>query len=87
MRILVLGGTSFLGRAIVEDALRAGAEVTLFGRGKTGTDLFPGLVRLIGDRLPAGAVASSGVPLPMFRSNCGIAPIKLQNSRNSPVRL
>ena len=39
-----------MGRAIVEDALRAGAEVTLFSRGKTGTDLFPGLPRLIGDR-------------------------------------
>ncbi len=50
MRILVLGGTSFVGRAIVEDALRGGAEVTLFGRGKTGTDLFPGLERRIGDR-------------------------------------
>jgi nucleoside-diphosphate-sugar epimerase len=50
MRILVLGGTSFVGRAIVEDALRTGDEVTLFGRGKTGTDLFPGLTRLIGDR-------------------------------------
>jgi 2'-hydroxyisoflavone reductase len=50
VRILVLGGTSFVGRAIVEDALRSGAEVTLFGRGKTGTDLFPGLTRLIGDR-------------------------------------
>ncbi len=50
MRILVLGGTSFVGRAIVEDALRSGAEVTLFGRGKTGTELFPGLTRLIGDR-------------------------------------
>ncbi|UKY51543.1 NAD-dependent epimerase/dehydratase family protein [Streptomyces inhibens] len=50
MRILILGGTSFVGRAIVEDALRTGAEVTLFGRGKTGTDLFPGLTRLIGDR-------------------------------------
>jgi 2'-hydroxyisoflavone reductase len=50
MRILVLGGTSFVGRAIVEDALRTGAEVTLFSRGKTGTDLFPGLPRLIGDR-------------------------------------
>jgi 2'-hydroxyisoflavone reductase len=50
MRILVLGGTSFVGRAIVEDALRTGAEVSLFGRGKTGTDLFPGLTRLIGDR-------------------------------------
>ena len=43
MRILVLGGTSFVGRAIVEDALRTGAEVTLFGRGKTGADLFPEL--------------------------------------------
>ncbi|HEY4854801.1 MAG TPA: AAA family ATPase, partial [Streptosporangiaceae bacterium] len=50
MRILVLGGTSFVGRAIVEDALRSGAEVTLFGRGKTGADLFPELIRLIGDR-------------------------------------
>jgi nucleoside-diphosphate-sugar epimerase len=50
VRILVLGGTSFVGRAIVADALRAGAEVTLFGRGKTGADLFPELTRLIGDR-------------------------------------
>jgi NAD(P)-dependent dehydrogenase (short-subunit alcohol dehydrogenase family) len=50
VRVLVLGGTSFVGRAIVEDALRTGADVTLFGRGKTGTDLFPGLTRLIGDR-------------------------------------
>ena len=50
MRVLVLGGTSFVGRAIVEEALRTGAEVTLFGRGQTGADLFPGLTRLIGDR-------------------------------------
>jgi nucleoside-diphosphate-sugar epimerase len=50
MRILVLGGTSFVGRAIVKDALRIGAEVTLFSRGKTGTDLFPGVTRLVGDR-------------------------------------
>ncbi|MEY9968232.1 2'-hydroxyisoflavone reductase [Streptacidiphilus sp. MAP12-16] len=50
MRILVLGGTSFVGRAIVDDALREGAEVTLFGRGRTGTDLFPGVPRRIGDR-------------------------------------
>ncbi len=50
MRILVLGGTAFVGRAIVEDALRSGAEVTLFGRGRTGTELFPGVPRLTGDR-------------------------------------
>src|SRR5215831_7408071 len=50
VRILVLGGTAFVGRAIVEDALRSGAEVTLFGRGRTGSDLFPGVTRLRGDR-------------------------------------
>jgi 2'-hydroxyisoflavone reductase len=50
MRILVLGGTSFVGRAIVTDALQAGAEVTLFGRGRTGAGLFPGVSRLTGDR-------------------------------------
>jgi 2'-hydroxyisoflavone reductase len=50
MRVLLLGGTSFIGRAIVEEALRAGAEVTLFTRGKTGAGLFPGVPRLAGDR-------------------------------------
>jgi 2'-hydroxyisoflavone reductase len=50
VRILVLGGTSFVGRAIVDDALRSGHEVTLFGRGRTGRELFPGVPRLIGDR-------------------------------------
>jgi 2'-hydroxyisoflavone reductase len=50
MRILVLGGTSFVGRAIVTDALDAGAEVTLFGRGRTGPELFPGVERRVGDR-------------------------------------
>ena len=50
VRILVFGGTAFVGRAIVEDALRSGAELTLFGRGRTGTDLFPGVTRLRGDR-------------------------------------
>ncbi|GAA5000370.1 NAD-dependent epimerase/dehydratase family protein [Actinopolymorpha pittospori] len=50
MRLLILGGTSFVGRAIVADALQSGAEVTLFGRGKTGADLFPDVPRRIGDR-------------------------------------
>lgn len=50
MRLLILGGTSFVGRAIVEDALANGHEVTLFNRGKTRTELFGPLPRLIGDR-------------------------------------
>ena len=50
MRILVLGGTSFVGRAIVEEALGAGHELTLFSRGRTGGDLFPDVERRTGDR-------------------------------------
>jgi 2'-hydroxyisoflavone reductase len=50
MRLLVLGGTAFVGRHIVESALDAGHEVTLFNRGKTNSDLFPGLERRGGDR-------------------------------------
>ena len=48
MRILILGGTSFVGRAIV-DALSA-ESVAIFSRGVTGTSLFPSVPRLIGDR-------------------------------------
>jgi 2'-hydroxyisoflavone reductase len=50
MNLLILGGTSFVGRAIVDDALASGHTVTLFSRGKTGSDLFPALDRRIGDR-------------------------------------
>jgi 2'-hydroxyisoflavone reductase len=50
MRLLVLGGMAFVGRAIVADALERGDDVTLFGRGRTGTGLFPGVRRLVGDR-------------------------------------
>src|SRR5580765_4394349 len=50
MRILVLGGTRFLGRAFVEAALARGHELTLFNRGRTNPELHPGVARLAGDR-------------------------------------
>jgi 2'-hydroxyisoflavone reductase len=50
MRVLILGGTSFVGRAIVEDFLARGHTPTLFNRGRTGAELFPGVERLVGDR-------------------------------------
>ena len=50
MRILVVGGTRFVGRHVVEQALARGHEVTVFHRGRTGTDLFPELEHRIGDR-------------------------------------
>jgi len=49
MRILVLGGTRFLGRAIVERALERGDHVTLFHRGAAG-DPFPEVDHVFGDR-------------------------------------
>jgi 2'-hydroxyisoflavone reductase len=50
VQLLVLGGTRFLGRALVEDALARGHEVTLFNRGLTNPELFPEAERVRGDR-------------------------------------
>ncbi len=64
MRVLILGGTVFLGRHVVEALLARGHDVTLFHRGKRGRELFPGVERVLGDRatdldrLPAGATGT-----------------------------
>jgi 2'-hydroxyisoflavone reductase len=50
MRLLVLGGTGFVGRHIVECALARGDEVTLFNRGRTAPGLFRDVEMLRGDR-------------------------------------
>lgn len=50
MRILLIGGTRFIGRHVVEAALAAGDDVTVFHRGQTGADLFPGVEHRLGDR-------------------------------------
>ena len=50
MRLLILGGTKFLGRAATEAALARGHEVTLFNRGQTNPELFPNAAKIHGDR-------------------------------------
>lgn len=50
MRLLLLGGPKFLGRAVIDAALAAGHEPTLFNRGLTGADLYPDVERITGDR-------------------------------------
>jgi 2'-hydroxyisoflavone reductase len=50
VRLLLLGGTKFLGRAAVEAAVARGHEVTLFNRGVTNPELFPEVEKLRGDR-------------------------------------
>jgi len=49
-RVLILGGTGFLGPKLVEQCQAMNAEVTLFNRGKTNPHLFPELEKLRGDR-------------------------------------
>jgi 2'-hydroxyisoflavone reductase len=49
-KLLILGGTLFVGRHVVEAALDRGHEVTLFNRGQTNAGLFPDVEELRGDR-------------------------------------
>lgn len=50
MRLLVLGGTRFIGRHLVRMALERGDQVTLFNRGETDPEAHPGVEQVRGDR-------------------------------------
>src|SRR5215831_11412506 len=50
MRLLLLGGTKFLGRYLVQSALARKHRVTLFNRGQTNPELFPEVEKLRGNR-------------------------------------
>jgi len=50
LRLLLLGGPRFLGRAVIDAVLGRGHEITLFNRGTTGAGLYPELEQIAGDR-------------------------------------
>lgn len=50
MRLLIIGGTSFIGRHVADQALAAGAEVTVFNRGVTDPTALPWAEHIRGDR-------------------------------------
>ena len=50
MQLLVIGGTRFVGRHLVDVALARGHTVTLFNRGQSNPNLFPQVEQLHGDR-------------------------------------
>jgi len=50
LKILILGGTGFIGPHQVETALGRGHQVTIFNRGKTAPNMFPQIENLLGDR-------------------------------------
>jgi 2'-hydroxyisoflavone reductase len=60
VKILILGGTKFLGRATVEAALARDHEVTLFNRGETNPELFAEVEKLRGDRAEFNAQSVDG---------------------------
>lgn len=50
MNLLILGGTRFLGRHLVDSTLARGHQLTLFNRGKSNPSLYPAIETIIGDR-------------------------------------
>ncbi|HYF92475.1 MAG TPA: NAD-dependent epimerase/dehydratase family protein [Symbiobacteriaceae bacterium] len=73
MKILLIGGTEFLGRHIVDAALALGHEVTLFNRGQTNPDLFPAVQKLRGDR-DGGLDVLKGRRWDAVIDTCGYVP-------------
>lgn len=76
-QILILGGTGFLGPAIVEAATARGHTLTLFNRGKTRPGLFPDIEKLRGDRDPKkdeGLKALEGRKWDVVFDDCGYYP-------------
>jgi 2'-hydroxyisoflavone reductase len=79
MRILVIGGTSFLGRHLASQALERGHELTLFNRGITAPELFPLAERIHGDRT-RDLSALAGREWDVAVDTCGYLPGEVEAS-------
>jgi 2'-hydroxyisoflavone reductase len=73
MRILVIGGTEFVGRHFVARALSEGHGLTLFNRGVTNPELFPEAERIRGDR-DGGLAPLAGRTWDVAVDTCGYVP-------------
>lgn len=80
MRTLVIGGTRFLGRAVVERLLANGHEVTLLNRGESGPALFPGVPRLTMDRAAISADALGGGSWDAVIDTCAYYPHEIEQT-------
>jgi 2'-hydroxyisoflavone reductase len=77
-RILVLGGTAFLGPPFVRAALAKGHTVTLFNRGKTNPGLFADLEQLRGDREQGDLAALQGRTFDAVVDTSGYVPAHVE---------
>ena len=81
-RLLVLGGTRFLGPPIVRTAEALGYEVTLFNRGKSNPARFPKLEQLEGDRDTGNLESLRGKKWDAVIDTSGYAPKHVEQSCN-----
>jgi len=79
LKILVLGGTGFIGPHFVRHALARGHKLTLFNRGRTNTHLFPEAEKLVGDRND-NLSALEGRQWDAVLDNSGYTPLQVQQS-------
>ena len=73
MKILIIGGTVFLGRHLVDAALAGGHELTLFNRGQHNPDLYPEIEKRRGDRT-SDLSALEGRTWDAVIDTCGYVP-------------
>ena len=79
MKILILGGTGFIGPHMVREGLRRGHEVSLFNRGRTNNELFPDLKLYKGDR-DNGLRSLEGGEWDVVVDNSGYVPRHVEDS-------
>jgi len=79
VRLLLLGGPRFLGRAVADAALAEGHELTFFNRGRTNPELYPQVERLVGDRAES-LEALSGRTWDAVVDTCGYLPEVVRGS-------
>jgi len=79
MKLLILGGPKFLGRHLIDAALAANHEVTLFNRGQTNPEAYPRVEKLRGDR-DGGLDALRGRRWDAVIDTCGYFPRLVEDS-------
>lgn len=79
MNLLVIGGTRFLGRAIVDAALARGHEVTMFNRGQSNPGLYPEVEKIQGNR-DGGLDVLAGRTWDAVVDTCGYVPRLVRDS-------
>jgi 2'-hydroxyisoflavone reductase len=83
MNVLVIGGSVFLGRAVVGEALALGADVTVFNRGQSGATP-AGARQLTGDRTVAADLEQlRGQHFDLVVDTCGYVPADVALSANA----